>query len=421
MKGPSSHRSASREGYPSAVGIAFFAHDSTESTVIKRVAAFQASGAHVIGFMFRRVRPKPPSPTTWDNVDLGITVDRNYGKRVPKLLSGLFKLMKNRSALRHCQIFYARNIDMLLLAFLAKRLVASRAVLAYEVLDVQRIFIGGGMINKAMRRVERYLLARCDMLVVSSPDFIARYFRPYQGFAGAWYLLENKVFAQPETLQYLQRGPNVQAGPPWSIGWFGTLRCVRSLDILSRIADALGDRVVIHIRGLPSSEDLTVQQIEAACDRRANMLYGGPYASPRDLAEIYGEVHFAWCIDYLDAGLNSDWLLPNRLYEGGLMGALAIARGDTATSRKVERDDLGWTFAEPLEREVAGFISHLDVAAYERKQRHLASMSRSQFVDLSDTRELVWRLEQLAAERTIVRGTDAEPKPPTDGGNGSLP
>ena len=73
---------------------------------------------------------------------------------------------------------------MLLLAFLAKRLVASRAVLAYEVLDVQRIFIGGGVINKAMRRLERYLLARCDMLVVSSPDFIARYFQPYHGIRG---------------------------------------------------------------------------------------------------------------------------------------------------------------------------------------------------------------------------------------------
>ena len=127
--------------------------------------------------------------------------------------------MKNQSALRRCQIFYARNIDMLLLAFVAKRFVASRAVLAYEVLDVQRIFIGGGMINKAMRCLERYLIARCDMLVVSSPDFISHYFQPYQGFAGAWYLLENKVFAQPETLQYLQRGPNVHVGPPWSIGW----------------------------------------------------------------------------------------------------------------------------------------------------------------------------------------------------------
>jgi succinoglycan biosynthesis protein ExoL len=393
------HRPASREGDQVAASIAFFAHDSTESTVMKRAAAFQAGGAHVIGFMFRRERPKPPAPKTWDNVDLGITVDRNYAKRVPKLLAALFKLLRNRSKLRRCKTFYARNIDMLLLAFLAKRLIAPRAVLAYEVLDVQRIFIGSGTINKAMRWAERYLLARCDMLVVSSPDFITRYFEPYQGYSGAWYLLENKVFAQPETLQHLQRQPHVGAGPPWSIGWFGTLRCVRSLDILSRIADALGDRVIVHIRGLPSNEDLTVQEIEAACDGRTNMLYGGPYSSPRDLGAIYANVHFAWCIDYLDAGLNSDWLLPNRLYEGGLMGTLAMARRDTATSRKVEREDLGWTFAEPLEQSVADFIARLDASTYEHKQRHLEGISRSQFVDLTDTRDLVRRLGELEGTR----------------------
>ena len=143
----------------------------------------------------------------------GSPLTATIGKRVPKLLAGLLKLMKNRTALRRCRIFYARNIDMLLLAYLAKRLVASRAVLAYEVLDVQRVFIGSGLMNKAMRWVERHLLARCDMLVVSSPDFIARYFQPYQGFAGAWYLLENKVFAQPATLQHLQR-EDAQGG--WS-------------------------------------------------------------------------------------------------------------------------------------------------------------------------------------------------------------
>jgi succinoglycan biosynthesis protein ExoL len=188
-------------------------------------------------------------------------------------------------------------------------------------------------------------------------------------------------------------------GPPWVIGWFGTLRCVRSLEILSRIADALGDRVSIHIRGLPSHEDLTVQAIEAACGQRDNMLYGGPYASPRDLPAVYSKVHFAWCVDYLDAGLNSDWLLPNRLYEGGLMGALAIARNGTATARMVERRDLGWSFAEPLESTVADFVAHLAAAEYERKRQALESMGRAQFVDLSDTRDLLRQLDDVSAKR----------------------
>jgi succinoglycan biosynthesis protein ExoL len=332
-------------------------------------------------------------------VDLGVTVDRNYLKRLPRLLAAAVKLARYRPALKRCQIFYARNIDMLLLAFLAKRLAGSQAALAYEVLDVQRIFLGDRAINKVMRWVERWLLARCDVLVVSSPDFVSQYFQPRQKFSGSWYLLENKIFVPSATDGQLALRHRIHEGPPWVIGWFGTLRCVRSLEILSRIADALGDRVSIHIRGLPSHEDLTGAAIEAACGQRDNMLYGGPYASPRDLPAIYSKVHFAWCIDYLDAGLNSDWLLPNRLYEGGLMGALAIARNRTATARLVERRDLGWSFAEPLESTVADFVEHLDAAEYERKQRVLESMSRAQFIDLTDTRDLLRQLDEVSAVR----------------------
>jgi succinoglycan biosynthesis protein ExoL len=349
--------------------------------------------------MFRRERIKPASPPTWDNVELGTTVDRHYLKRMPRLLAGVAKLLKHRPVMRRCRIFYARNIDMLLVAYLARRLAGSQGLLVYEVLDVQRIFVGNRISNRAMRWAERWLLARCDMLVVSSPDFISRYFEPQQQFAGRWHLIENKVSVRPPTSQQADRPAQIQAGPPWTIGWFGTLRCARSLAILSAIADALGDRVAIHIRGLPSSEDLQVEVIEAACARRANMLYGGPYASPRDLPDIYAKVHFAWCIDYLDVGSNSDWLLPNRLYEGGLMGALALARQDTATSRMVEQEDLGWTFAEPLESTIANFIAHLDIAAYERKRQALQGMNRSHFVDLTDTRDLLERLDDLAAAR----------------------
>jgi succinoglycan biosynthesis protein ExoL len=376
--------------------IAFFGHDSTESTVIKRVTAFQAHGAHVIGFMFRRARAKEARPPTWDNQNLGTTVDRNYLWRAPKLLAAAVKLLRYRQLLRCCQIYYARNIDMLFLAVLAKGLVRSKAPVAYEVLDVQRVFVGDRLANKVFRWAESFLLARSDMLVVSSPDFISEYFLPYQHYSGRWRLLENKVFddqAGPGLAQHLGRRP---PGPPWVIGWFGTLRCVRSLEVLRRIADAGGDCVIVHIRGLSSQEDLTTEAIEAACAGRKNIFYRGPYRSPHDLASIYGPIHFAWCIDYLDAGGNSDWLLPNRLYEGGLMGSLALARSNTATSRMVERLGLGRVFDEPLESTVGQFLASLDAATYENMWRSLEALSRSTFADLTDTHDLLRELGGLA-------------------------
>jgi succinoglycan biosynthesis protein ExoL len=388
---------------PLARTVAFFGHDWTESTVVKRINAFQAHGTRVIGFMFRRAQRTAPAGAAWENVDLGTTVDRHYLLRLAKLASGLLKILRHRAALRQAQIYYARNIDMLLLALTARALIGSRAPVVYEVLDVQRVFVGSGLVSRAFRAAERLLMARAALLVVSSPAFISEYFVPCQNYSGRWRLIENKVSAAQALPAATGTQRSKTADPPWVIGWFGTLRCLRSLEILSRIADAGQGKVIVHVRGLPSQEDLTLEQIEAACDGRSNLVYGGPYRSPQDLPAIYGPVHLAWCIDYLDAGGNSDWLLPNRVYEGGLMGCLALARRGTATADMVDRVGLGWSFEEPLEASIGEFIAHLTAGTLEDAQHRLEAVPRSTFVDLTDTRDLLDEMDSLCDPRSGAR------------------
>src|SRR5215831_3801993 len=84
--------------------IAFFGHDSTESTVIKRVKAFQTHGSRVIGFMFKRAHRSPTSVPTWENIELGTTLDRHYLRRIPLLLVSVLKLLRHRQSLKQCQI-----------------------------------------------------------------------------------------------------------------------------------------------------------------------------------------------------------------------------------------------------------------------------------------------------------------------------
>jgi succinoglycan biosynthesis protein ExoL len=378
--------------------VAFFGHDANESTVIKRVTALQCHGSRIIGFTFRRVRDAIGRRPTWQNVDFGTTADRNYLARVPRLLRAILILARNRELLRECTVLYARNVDMLLLAVVASALIGRhRPAIVYECLDVQRVFIGSGLINRGFRWAERLLLAHSDLLVVSSPDFISRYFAPVQVRSSHWRLLENKVFARDgvETL----RAPPRASGPPWVIGWFGTLRCRQSLGMLARIADAAGDKVIVRIQGRPSPEDLTVEEIRAVCQRRRNMVYGGPYRSPADLPLVYGTVHFSWCIDLLDVGSNSDWLIPNRVYEGCLMGALALAREGTATARKVDEERLGWSLPDPLAESVSAFIMSIDAGSYLDTRDRVAAMHRGAFADLDDTRNLVLHIDELAKRR----------------------
>ena len=374
--------------------IAFFAHDSRESVVIKRAKAFQAAGASLVGFMFHRARDKEQPAPVWENVELGATIDRNYLARLPKLAHALWTVMRHRRALAECDVIYARNFDMMALATMAKWLSRSRAQLAYEVLDVQRAFVGDGFLKAAFRWCERRLLAACDMLVVSSPMFMTRYFEAQQGYAGRWFLLENKVAASQVGAIPKAAMPAPPNGPPWIIGWFGTLRCMRSLDILSRLAAAHPDRVAVLIRGTLSEEDISSEAMRAATADRSNFRYLGPYQSPRDLAEIYGGVHFTWAIDFLDAGSNSDWLLPNRLYEGGLFHSIAIAREGTATGDKVARDGLGVTLREPIDESLAAWLLQMEREHYAALADAAHRAPRSLFVDESDTAELLTRLAE---------------------------
>lgn len=372
--------------------IAFFAHDSGETVVIKRAKAFQAAGASVIGFMFYRERGKKQPAPVWENVALGATVDRDYLARLPRLCRGVLKALQYRRELRDCDVIYARNIDMMLIATVAKWFARSPARLVYEVLDVQRIFVGTGAVSAFFRWCERRLLAACNMLVVSSPNFMSRYFEPYQGYTGPWFLLENKVPASQFALGSETDIPRPLPGPPWIIGWFGTLRCARSLDILSRLALAYPGTVTVHIRGLPSQEDIAMETLLAATSGRSNFQYHGPYESPGDLPQIYGQVHFTWAIDFLDAGSNSDWLLPNRLYEGGLFNAISIARQGTATGDMVMREGLGIALQEPVEESLSAWLQGMNERRFHELLQSARRAPRSLFIDETDIETLLGAL-----------------------------
>jgi succinoglycan biosynthesis protein ExoL len=367
--------------------VAYFGHDSNEPTTVKRMSALAAAGARVVAFTFTRERPGMRPAERFENVHLGFTRDRDYLGRLPGLARGLAVALAHARLLRRARVIYARNIDMALVALAAKRLLGSRAAFAYEVLDIQRLFLGEGPASDAARAAERRILAAADLLVVSSPDFLDRYFLPRQNYRGFWRLLENKIAADRAPAVSTTEAP--AAPPPWRIGWFGRLRCRESLEILCRAADRLGDRIFVDIRGLPSEIDLPTAAIEEAVAARPNMHYGGAFASPDDLPHLYGGVHFAWCVDFLDAGTNSDWLLPNRLYESGLFAVPALARTGTATARKASTERLGLALDDPLEESLVALLNRLDASDHAKMRASLSALPRAVFVDETDTRDLL--------------------------------
>ena len=95
----------------------------------------------------------------------------------------------------------------------------------------------------------------------------------------------------------------------------------------------------IILRGRPALTEF--EDFHGFVDAQPHMRFEGPYRNPEDLAAIYSDVHFAWAIDFFEEGKNSQWLLPNRIYEGCLHGAIPIALAGTETAAFTQKHGIG--------------------------------------------------------------------------------
>ena len=385
--------------------LACFAFERGDARVKKRVAALQAQGWRVNGYMFHRIRNKVDEPPFWENVELGITENRKYLRRVFLLALSLRILWQHRAALREASVFYVVNTDNALLA-LAARWMARRpgepAPMVLELADVQPTMLGQGLRGKVMRAVERFVLSRTALLVTTSPGFVRNYFTPLQKYTGPLFLLENKVYpsdgitAQPEAdpLTPPHRLP-ARGGRPWVIGLFGAFRCRHSIKLMRELAARFPDRLHFYLRGYPSGTDAA--GMAALLEDVPNLEWGGAYQYPGDLADIYGRIDFNWTFDFADAGANSKWLLPNRIYEGGLSGCPALADASTQTGQWVTDHAAGWIFSEPIESSLATFLEKLTESEWLEKQATCAQLPKSLTCGEADYAALSVALTRLAS------------------------
>jgi len=309
------------------VKLAYFVHDLTDPAVTRRVRMLKAGGAEPVVLGFRRAERAPGSLEGCAAVDLGRTYDGRLGHRTLAAAQAAVRTVQWRGLLAGAEVIMARTLEMLAVAEAARRSCGLRAPLVYECLDIHRVMLGSGPVSRGLRAVERALMRRCDLLAVSSPAFLENYFRPVQRAPLPVMLLENKVL---ELGGEAPRPAPPPPGPPWRIAWLGAIRCRRSLDLLTDLAARRPDLLEVRIHGRPALTEF--DDFDAQVARTPGVSFGGAYAAA-DLPRLYGEAHFSWAIDFMEAGQNSAWLLPNRIYESGRFGAVPIALQAVQTGR----------------------------------------------------------------------------------------
>lgn len=355
--------------------IAFFAHDAADAAVRRRVQGFRDDGLDVVGFTMRR---RDDVSVDWQNVDLGRTFDGAYMQRIRSIFRGARIAAGQRDLLASADIIYARNLDMLATAFLAKRHTGLKTPVIYEALDVHRLLTRKDPVGLVFRRIEGSLLRRTRRLVVSSPAFLREHFERHHAGRYSPVLVENRLAAGAD---YGPRPTGVASHTgPLRLGWVGVLRCRRSLGLLLDAARQLGPQIEIHLHGIPALTE--IPDFHERIAGVPNLTFHGRYRSPEDLASIYANLDVVWAGDFMEAGYNSLWLLPNRIYEGGYYGVPAIAPAGTETSAWIAARHAGFTLPEHLDITLPVLVAKLatDRAPITEKRQRLLALPDATFV-----------------------------------------
>ena len=369
--------------------IEVFGFDVAEISQIRRIRAMTALGHDVHSFTMRRNNMNAGFEADWPNTHLFRTENDRLIKRALIVAASVAKMIWHRTRIRQADMIFARNLDMLAIAWAARVLSgAAHVPLIYECLDINGALCRYDRLSRMMRAAERFLLARIQMLVVSSPGFIDHYFVPMQGYHGHWALWENKLAAglklPNRPVHRKPRAPDAAL----TIGWVGTIRCAPSLKLLTELAERMGPRVAIHLHGIVHGH--VKSDFEAALDTHANISFFGAYSYPLDLAKVYGDCDLVWAQDLWQSGNNSDWLLPNRLYEASWAGCPSLAVAGTATAGRVVADGLGWVVDKPEVEAVISVLQGLTADQIAAKSRDLLARPDEDFVQaLSDIQYVI--------------------------------
>jgi succinoglycan biosynthesis protein ExoL len=359
------------------------------------VDMLRLGGAEVTLLGFHR--KEKVDPTIADKViGLGQTHDGNFPQRIASVLQALARLGRHAAAIRGGDVVLARNLEMLALGAAARRRFLPDKPLVYECLDIHRFMTSPGPVGRLLRLLEGSLLKGCQALVTSSPGFLREYFaRSYPSLPRTM-VVENKVF--PVLTEGRPDKGTLPPGPPWRIGWFGVVRCRRSLEILAEVARRAPGLIEVIVAGRPAKA--VFGDIDAAFSGIPGIRYIGGFADEAELARLFASVHFAWAMDFYEAGANSDWLLPNRLYRAAFYGAVPLGLSTVETGRWLAGHGAGLLLdrAEP-----EALIASLQAMTPERfvgLQRNLDHIPTVELVtEAAECRALVQALARPEAVR----------------------
>ena len=335
---------------PGAVQIKtmYFLPRTTEVRCLKRIRWLAREGLQPTTLAFHRagldIELEPP------DVSLGSLEHGRYWKRLFVLLRVVPRVVPR---LRDAEVAYCFGLDLLGLTWFSRLLARTPTALVYEVADVREIQCGSSLLSRLIRAGEQFLLRRVAALVVTSPAYLDGYYRRF-GRLPPVFLLENKFGHQvdPAAIETVRATPVCREPGVITIGFFGVIRCIRSLDLLFELAARAAGRIRVYVRGVAAGETIA-RRLERA---PPHVVVEGPFEPEADMPAMYRTVDIGWVADY-HATTNTKMARRNRFYDCCMFGRPMIAQKGSVDGVVVEREGLGLIIdADDRERAIRAML-----------------------------------------------------------------
>jgi succinoglycan biosynthesis protein ExoL len=299
----------------------------------RRVRALLDAGFQVTVYAFARGYYRENAfPVGTEIVNIGSLEDGAYFRRIPALVRAARRIRREElRAPRKPDVTYTFGLDNALIALRT----GLGHPLVYEVGDLRNPEPDRSLVARSLWRVERHVVRKAALLVVTSPAFSSDYYdRLLEEFGVPRLVIENRI---PEDV--VTGTPRPQLSPirrPLRLGVIGLLRYETTLAPLLEWVGARPTDYELHVYGDGPLRNLVMRRAEA----HSNIRYHGSFRNPEDLSSIFGNVDVCYCV-YDSRDRNVRLALPNKLFEAPYFGVPLIVAEGTAVAHRVRELGVG--------------------------------------------------------------------------------
>lgn len=256
-------------------------------------------------------------------------------QRIPIMIKSIFKIRKK---IKSHDILYCFNFDILFIGWLSTLFQKNKMKIVYDLADIHKVLGRGGFLSVFLRSIERFLLKRTDIVVVASPAYIDGYFRKIQRADNDFFVIENKMFPKadiPNSNLQIHQQPDSDV---LTIGYFGMLRCKKSLTFLNQLVEESNGKIKVEMRGI----FLQTEYYKPIIQKNKHIEFKGAFVYPDDLPEMYQPVDLVWAA-HVHGITNSKWSISNRFYQACFYKKPLITQKGTQDAKRVKEYDIGLT------------------------------------------------------------------------------